>query len=143
MVSLYHYQSNLGKLNLSRFLTQSLPTRPLSWFVNKPLPGSGMTDIQANLIEFFRHSRTSITGKAETRFFFPSHRNCVSTAGWWMRASVTMSDRCRRLAGRLRNARKPRVLTSITWHIRPTANANWCALMDVNRTAFGARRTPW
>jgi hypothetical protein len=23
----------------------NLPTRPLSWFVNKPLPGSGMPDI--------------------------------------------------------------------------------------------------
>jgi len=31
------------------------PTRPLSWFVNKPLPGSGMNNIQADLFQLFCH----------------------------------------------------------------------------------------
>jgi hypothetical protein len=60
-----------------------------------------------------------------------------------MWANVTISDRCLRLAGRLRNARKPRALTFMTWHIRPMENADWCSSMKLNLTAFGSRRTPW
>jgi transposase InsO family protein len=53
-----------------------------------------------------------------------------------MCANVTRSDRCLRLAGRLRHARKPRRLTSMTRHIRPIATGKHefdqlCAELDI------------
>lgn len=50
---------------------------------------------------------------------------------------------CLRLAGRLRNARKPRGLTSITRHRRSTGKAPRCSSTNLNLTAFGSRRTGW
>jgi hypothetical protein len=56
------------------------PTRPLSWFANKPQPGSGMPDIQADLFQLLSLARPAIAAKAKTR-------------GKRMCANVTKSDR--------------------------------------------------
>ena len=51
--------------------------------------------------------------------------------------------RCQRLAGRLRKARSPRGLTFVTWHSRSIGKAPRCSSTNLNRTAFGSRRTGW
>ncbi len=51
--------------------------------------------------------------------------------------------RCQRLAGRLQKARSPRGLTFLTWHSRSIGKAPRCSSTNLNRTAFGSRRTGW
>jgi len=83
--------------------------------------------IQSNLLQLFGHAWATIAAQAETGLFLPSHRNCVSAAGQWICANVTKSDRCRWLAGRVRQARNPRVLTPTTWHKRLVGKLSRCS----------------
>jgi hypothetical protein len=89
-----------------------------------------MTDIQADLFQFPSHTQPDIAAKAETGLFFNvgqrEHIKPLSATGW-----------------RLHNARNPRALTFMTWHIRPMENADWWSLINLNLTAFGWPKTPW
>ena len=65
------------------------------------LPYTAVPDIQADLLQLFCYPRPTVAAKAETRLFLDMRKR-------------TRSDRCLRLAGRLRKARSPRALTSTT-----------------------------
>ncbi len=73
------------------------------------------------------------------RPWLPRLRRDCSLTG----ARTTMSIRCQRLAGRLQKARSPRGLTFLTWHSRSIGKAPRCSSTNLNRTAFGSRRTGW
>ena len=101
-----------------------------------------VTDIQADLFQFFGHAWPAITAQTETGLLLPSRDIAAQCpAGQWMWASVTKSDRCLRLARRLRNARKPRELTFITLQRRAVSKVPACSSMNLNLMAFGPRRT--
>ena len=60
-----------------------------------------------------------------------------------MWANVIKSDRCLLLAGRLRNARKPRDLTPTTSHNRLDGKLDLCSSTNINLIALGPQRTAW
>ena len=79
---------------------------------------TAVPDVQANLFQLFRHARSAIAAQAETRLFF---------------------DMCQRHqigplpAGRLRKARNPRELTSMTSQRRAVSKAPAFSSMNLNR----------
>ena len=101
-----------------------------------------MTEIKANLFQFLSCAWPANLGTL-MRKTLPCNsyqprlrRDCSLKC-----ASVTRSDRCLRLAGRLRNAQKPRWLTSKTSHSRLVEKLALCSSIDLNLRAFGPRRT--
>ena len=89
-----------------------------------------MANIQTNFLQLFGHARPVMAARLR--------RDCTLIC-----ASVIRSDRCLRLAGRLRKARRPRELTCITWHIRCMENVVWCSSMNLNLTDFDPQEILW
>jgi hypothetical protein len=61
-----------------------------------------VTDLQADLLQFFSHPWASVAAKAETRLFFPSHRSFGSTAG--QRTNLNLTAFGARRTALLRNS---------------------------------------